>query len=267
MSRFLRRRARALVDEAERLGSYSSHDDSRQGAVERLYVARELLDSCQDHPLGLPPLLRRIGELSADWGDEELSDRSFLTARRLEKEIAELEKRLRADSGLPRDAGWGRLDTAGWSAMARARAEALRSGIHPPWHHLVVQGGCAGRLVAALGSEWVSRGISVSFQGGRLLAETLLRAHRDLDTASVLRRFDAYSVVIVSEPELEEQDSLRCLDLFVEDRSSRGSLVISGVSLQELPGPESGKEPATLGKSRWLSLLLAGGDTLMLELE
>ena len=80
MSRFLRRRATALIAEADSCRAQGANEE----ALKRLRTACDLLHRCGSSSGEPPVLLRLIGALSANLGDEELSDKSLLEARRRE---------------------------------------------------------------------------------------------------------------------------------------------------------------------------------------
>lgn len=90
MSSFLRRRAIALVAEAEQLlecGSQTGDADPTEPALRLLAAARALLRTCPEPPAELPAALRRLGQAAHRVGLEELSDRSYLEAARLESRL------------------------------------------------------------------------------------------------------------------------------------------------------------------------------------
>ena len=265
MPSFVRRRADALIAEAELLLA----EGTVEGAIQRLIAACNLLRRCPGPPVELPALLRRLGDLSASIGNEELSDRSYLDAWNLDQQHAFQEQRLFAAAGLPPGSILNRLNTQQWSPSLRNRVSTLRQGLIAPLCHLVVHGGgkgSAGKLVAALGSEWVTRGISVLYRTGRTLVEELLLAHRQLNTDVVLRSFDTYQTVIINEPDLPDLASARCFELFLEDRATRASVAIACTQITKKTLAGATGKSKIKQSNEWIHLLRSGGDTLLLDL-
>lgn len=85
MSSFLRRRAQALIAQAETCFAEAADED----ALNLLSRACYLLRGCRPSTSELSALLRRVGDIAASLGDDELSDESYLEARRREAEYDE----------------------------------------------------------------------------------------------------------------------------------------------------------------------------------
>jgi len=84
-------------------------------------------------------------------------------------------------------------------------------------------------LAAALGYEWVQRSLSVLFISTFKLVGSLLRAKRDYELESELRRLDRFQVVILDDLGYVQQsrEEMEVLFTFLAERYERRSVVIT----------------------------------------
>jgi len=84
-------------------------------------------------------------------------------------------------------------------------------------------------LAAALGYEWVQRSFSVLFISTFKLVGSLLRAKRDYELESELRRLDRFQVVILDDLGYVQQsrEEMEVLFTFLAERYERRSVVIT----------------------------------------
>ncbi len=186
--------------------------------------------------LKLPSFVNRYSEL-AERGERE--GWSFVEYLR---ELASHELRDRKDrrierllrrSQLPPDKTLATINLTKLTATVRRQVPTLCEGTFLRDATNILAFGLPGRgkshLVAAIGHELVQRGIAVLFTPTYALVERLLIAKRELTLDKLLRRLDAFEVVILDDLGYVQQgrDEMEVLFTFLAERYERRSVIIT----------------------------------------
>jgi len=154
--------------------------------------------------------------------DLELSERSRRRILRLAKQ-----------SSLPEEKTLATLDLDRLPAKVRRRVPGLCQGDFVHRAENVLAFGLPGRgkthLLCAIGHELVQRGHSVLFTPAFKLVQRLLAAKRELALEKVLRRLDAFDVVLLDDIGYVQQDrdEMEVLFTFLAERYERRSVMIT----------------------------------------
>lgn len=136
-------------------------------------------------------------------------------------------------SGLPLEKTLATLDQAKLPAKVRRQLTGLCDGDFVDRAENVLAFGLPGRgkthLVAAVGHALVGKGYRVLFTPAFQMVQRLLAAKRDLALETILRRLDAFDVVILDDIGYIQQsrDEMEVLFTFLAERYERRSIVIT----------------------------------------
>jgi DNA replication protein DnaC len=186
--------------------------------------------------LRLPSLVAHHEEVAAQAERGGWSHLQFLRYL-IELELNEREQRkierLHRQSQLPREKTLATLNLDKLPTKVRRQLPALCEGSFVDRAENLLAFGLPGRgkthTVCAVGHELVKLGYKVLFTPAFQLVQKLLRAKRDLELESLLRRLDRFDAVIVDDIGYIQQDreEMEVLFTFLSERYERRSLIIT----------------------------------------